>query len=170
MLAAWGGDLRIGRELIKRGADINAQNLRLNTALHFAYEKDRTAFIKLLESKGAMKTANALGQIPLTKNEILSQENQSLNINQILAQENLKAKYRMAGLGVLSVAALEGNIEQVMKCLSKGCQVNERDNNGSTPLHHATWYGRVEVVRILLQSGADPNVLIYYIIFYSLKI
>lgn len=38
--------------------------MRGNTALHFAYEKNNKEIISLLESHGAQKLRNSLGQIP----------------------------------------------------------------------------------------------------------
>lgn len=35
---------------------------------------------------------------------------------------------------------------------------NIRDNDGATPLHHAAWNGDLDLIRRLLEAGADPDV------------
>ena len=35
--------------------------------------------------------------------------------------------------------------------------VNARDDDGATPLHQAAWEGDVELIRRLLEAGADPS-------------
>ncbi|XP_064482456.1 myotrophin-like [Ornithodoros turicata] len=50
-----------------------------------------------------------------------------------------------------------GDLEQVKDCLEhKGIDVNEAID-GRPPLHHAADYGQTEVVRFLIDSGADVN-------------
>jgi hypothetical protein len=41
--------------------------------------------------------------------------------------------------------------------LSKGCDVNEKDEVGNTPLHCAAQYGKADLVVILVERGADLN-------------
>ena len=55
-------------------------------------------------------------------------------------------------------AAKAGDVASVKKLLS-GDQslVKARDSDGSTPLHCATWKGHLDVVALLLKSGADVN-------------
>ena len=52
-------------------------------------------------------------------------------------------------------AAETGDAERVANLLSKGCNVNEQDNNGLTPLHVACEMGYEEVVYELIHYGAD---------------
>jgi len=45
-----------------------------------------------------------------------------------------------------------------MKWLKEqGTDVNVKDNNGWTPMHHAAKYGRLEVMKWLKDQGADIN-------------
>jgi cytochrome c len=49
-----------------------------------------------------------------------------------------------------------GDTEKVRGLLNSGVSVNELDGSGATPLLEAAKMGRVEVVRLLLEKGADP--------------
>lgn len=41
--------------------------------------------------------------------------------------------------------------------LGKGCDVNEKDEVGNTPLHCAVQYGKADLVSLLVEKGADVN-------------
>lgn len=55
-------------------------------------------------------------------------------------------------------AVHEGAVPMVKFFLSQKVDVSLRDWCGSTVLHTAAWYGRVEPMRLLLAAGADANV------------
>ena len=55
-------------------------------------------------------------------------------------------------------AVLFGNIEAVKQHLAAGTDVNERDEDGDTPLLHAALFGHKEIVELLIAKGADVNV------------
>lgn len=61
-------------------------------------------------------------------------------------------------------AAARGDVVETRLCLRLGVDPNapsrwgwSRENHGETPLTAAAQFGRVEVVRLLLDNGADPN-------------
>ena len=51
-----------------------------------------------------------------------------------------------------------GRTDVVKLLINGGAQPNKEDNLGWTPLHHAASMGRREMVEILLEMGADPNI------------
>jgi ankyrin repeat protein len=59
---------------------------------------------------------------------------------------------------MLYQAAGDGDAAQVSRLLDAGIDANARTSNGSYALNNAAVEVRVDVVRLLLDRGADPNV------------
>ena len=57
----------------------------------------------------------------------------------------------------LNQAAANGDIEQVRMSISKGVDINAKDEEGNTPLRLAVKSGKMEIVQILVEAGADVN-------------
>ena len=53
-------------------------------------------------------------------------------------------------------AAKNGDLIKVQTALEKGANPNTKDEYGWTPLHWAAFWGRVKIVKLLLECGADP--------------
>ncbi len=51
----------------------------------------------------------------------------------------------------------EGNIDQLKHLVSKGADVNNAKNFPGEPLHAATYLDKTEMVKFLLEKGADPS-------------
>jgi hypothetical protein len=64
---------------------------------------------------------------------------------------------RVALLDGLEYWSSLGNVRKVRLELQRGVDVNERGENGYTPLHAAAENGHAEVVRLLLGRGADKT-------------
>lgn len=55
-------------------------------------------------------------------------------------------------------AAAKGDLEKVKQHLSSGTQINDRNgDHDSTALHAAAYYGKLEVVKYLIEKGAGLN-------------
>lgn len=61
------------------------------------------------------------------------------------------------GFAPLHLAALCGDVESAKLLISNGADVNIADNGGNTPLHRAICF--TDIIRLLLDNGADPNML-----------
>ena len=57
----------------------------------------------------------------------------------------------------ISEASENGHEDVVRLLLSHNCDIHTRSNIGSTPLLFASWRGHIEVVRVLVAAGADPD-------------
>lgn len=69
----------------------------------------------------------------------------------------LGAQSLMAGTP-LSQAALDGNLDTMKRLIENGEGVNDRDKWGWTPLLWACYYGQDKAAALLLEKGADPNI------------
>lgn len=58
----------------------------------------------------------------------------------------------------LSYAAMIGDVSSARRVISFGVDVNARDKEGLTPLLRAVMYGNIEVLRLLLEHGADASI------------
>lgn len=49
------------------------------------------------------------------------------------------------------------NIEQIESWIASGKNVNVKDSDGNTPLHHATFANHLKIAKMLVTEGADVN-------------
>ena len=57
----------------------------------------------------------------------------------------------------LETAAKYNNVNEARRHLNEGADVNKKDEQGQTPLHHAAYGGQKEVTEVLLERGAKVN-------------
>jgi uncharacterized protein len=70
--------------------------------------------------------------------------------------ESLADRIGPVGLSAFE-AAVVGEPAFVGRKLDEGFEVEDRSDDGYTALHLAAYFGRLEVARLLLGRGADPN-------------
>jgi GNAT superfamily N-acetyltransferase len=71
------------------------------------------------------------------------------------ATPDLVQRLRTELAELLVSAAADGRAEQVRALLRLGVPVDTRGQMGGRALHHAAWWGRPDIVAILLEHGAD---------------
>ena len=54
--------------------------------------------------------------------------------------------------------ALESDHEYALKLIDLKVDLNELDTDGHTPLHWAVFRGDIDLVKLLLEAGANPNI------------
>ncbi len=68
-----------------------------------------------------------------------------------------KAAMHASSLKSLKKKILPADSVLVDLFLAKGCDVNEPDEAGNTPLHSAVKYGKADLVKLLIEKGASVN-------------
>ena len=72
--------------------------------------------------------------------------------------KNLLTRLSLTKEGKLMRYALGGNLAGVRQLLSQGVDPNTKTNAGYTALMGASLRGHNQIVKILLDAGADPNI------------
>ncbi|MHC4534324.1 MAG: ankyrin repeat domain-containing protein [Planctomycetota bacterium] len=142
------GNKDIVELLLTKGADINAADNTVNTSLHNAARNGQRDIIGLLIDKGA--DINATNKSNQTSLDIAVQQNHR-EIVELLLTNGAKASSIFGAAGV-------GDLATVKAFLEKGVDANARGiSRGWTALHIAAINGHKEVIKLLLENGADVN-------------
>ena len=73
-------------------------------------------------------------------------------VNEIVDEEKAKE----LGKELMNMAD-KGNVEAVENLIELGADVNQKDNEGWTPLMYASYGGRLEIIKKLIEAKADIN-------------
>lgn len=153
--AALQGNEALVRLLLKRRADLEAENPRGCTALHMAVEQGHEALVQLLlvRKKGAnIRAKDKSGQTAL--HFAASQGNEALVHLLRKKGANIKAQDKR-GHTALHYAAAQGNEAVVQQLVDNGADIEAKTNYGHTALHYAALEGNETVVQLLVENGAD---------------
>jgi ankyrin repeat protein len=153
-IAAEMGHTDICKLFIKHGADIDQTNINGLPPLYFAVRHDRVDACKLLLSFGA-----DFDYVDPSYGSILCLVIASSNIELIndLLERGAKVNAPPGEITPLMIAALTGNPEIVKIFLEKGAEIHAVTTWGDTALSEACRSGSLDVVKLLLNNGADPN-------------
>ena len=170
MQAAHSGNAEAVRILIENKADLNVtETANGQTALMFAAAADRTDVVKLLIEHGAdIKATSRVEdfskltmssevdqngvprQAPPTQAGDVPGVTRPFNYNELIGKHG--------GLSALHFAARQGAIASAEALLAAGADINQRcAGDKTTPIIVAAINGHFDLVSILLDKGADPN-------------
>ncbi|KAK9445083.1 Pfs, NACHT and Ankyrin domain protein [Metarhizium brunneum] len=143
------------RDLLDKGADVNAQGGYFGNALQAASFRGHFEIVQLLLDKGA--DVNAQGGRFGNALQAASQDGHQ-EIVQLLLDKGADVNAQGGRFGnALQAASQDGHQEIVQLLLDKGADVNAQGGEYGTALQAASQDGHQEIVQLLLDKGADVN-------------
>lgn len=136
------------------------EEINLDLALLEVCEADQQASVEYLISLGANCNASCeydKNKTPLTQAIC----NGNTKVAQFLVNQGANVKDAIQGLQAnpLIFSAAVGDIDEVRKLLTEeSCAINAVDKEGYTALLRASQAGNHQIVALLLENGADPNI------------
>ena len=131
--AAQCGNVEIAQALLRKGADINAEDLQHRPPLSYAMEKGHITMVEALLTAGADLTlCYGEGDFSLLHDAVVSAGDTRNHLN-------------------------EEYLNIVRMLINHGVAINSESFEGHTALHMAAKYDRVGAVHVLVEAGADIN-------------
>ncbi|CAN5684769.1 hypothetical protein BH11ARM2_BH11ARM2_09480 [soil metagenome] len=144
------------RFLLERGAPIDQVDEGDDTALFFAAGKSMSMFNLLVSAGADPLKETTVGRTALRNACYESQTEVAKHLLELGIDPNLMNDM---GQNALHAATMLGpcSPDLIRLLLDAGTSVNVQDAHGFTPLHHMARKGQVEAMRMLLQTGANPD-------------
>ena len=149
------GLLNIFKDLISKGADINAKNNNGNTPLHIASYNGYLPIVEyLVNNRADINTKNKNDRTPL---HYASFEGHLSVVELLINKGADKDAKDECDRTPLHIASIQGYFSVVEYLVNKGADKDAKDNCDRTPLHNASANGHLFVVEYLFNNGADIN-------------
>ena len=144
LAAAREGSLNDVRSALSTGANINVRTNNNSTPLIYASESGHLEIVKYLVERGA--------DLTLTDNNGNTALDRARANNKPAVVEYLSSFFK----NNLYASVQKGDLNGVKLALENGANINQRSGDyNSTPLMEASYYGHLEVVKFLVEKGAD---------------
>jgi ankyrin repeat protein len=157
LLATQGNHVDTARVLIDAGANVNAQNTRLDSAYLLAGAAGRLDILRMTLAHGAnLKSTNRYGGTAL----IPACERGHVEVVRVLLDAGVDVNHvnNLGWTGLLEAILLgDGGPrhQQIVRLLiDRGANVNLADGQGVTPLEHARARGQKAIADMLVAAGA----------------
>ncbi len=156
-LAAWKDREEAIRALHRVGANLNAKSNKGFNAMALALSQKKPKAVAVLAELG--QTVIATSSEEALPALLAASASGELNIvKKLIAQgEDLQAVSEKTGANALFYAIGKGHVDVLKVLVKAGVKVNLMIKSKNTPLVMATTRGRLKMVEILLDGGADPN-------------
>jgi ankyrin repeat protein len=154
MAAVMANRVEVVKALLVAGADVHAkikQFFEFN-ALDFAVRNSNLEMAKVLLEGGA--DPNWINHSPGSTPIIKAIKNNHIEWVSLLLKYGASVVFT-TGFKPLVEATQQGSPEMIRLLLGAGCPVNDRDYSGTSALRNACIYCNVEVIKTLLDSGAE---------------
>lgn len=157
--------------------NVNSMNSEGRTAIHVAAIEGHVKVIEFCVSIGG--NPNAVDSQEWTPLHCAASRGHLKAVEYLLVCSNVKYAINGEGKTAFAVAAESGHshlvdllrwgdailraarvddVHKMKKCLGEGADVNRKDQNGWTPLHWASFKGRIKSVNVLLEHDAEVDV------------
>ncbi|XP_046578318.1 rabankyrin-5-like [Haliotis rubra] len=163
------GMARIAQMLLDNGADVSSQDTAGSTCLHSAIFCKNVPVFQVLLKHGNLdlEIKNTDGHTALWL-ALQQPRDPSGDVAKAYGVESFAAQLLKAGSSpdaiepdsgdsLLHLAARDGNQAAGIFLATHKASVSHANNKGETPLHIACQSGLTDLVRVLLQKGANPN-------------
>ncbi|HVR75328.1 MAG TPA: ankyrin repeat domain-containing protein [Planctomycetota bacterium] len=158
MAASEAGADEAVKELLEQGADIEAidDSYSMN-ALSYAVWKGRKSTVELLLEAGAKVEPEGAMLSPLFRASV---SGPSRLVSLLLeAGASVERRTRQGETPLYIASCNSSQNEKLMLLIAAGSDVDAEAHDGTTPLLCAVRHRRWNAARILLQAGADPNLM-----------
>ena len=159
MWASWKANIGTMRELLKRGAGVNArsnfpQPAPIVLMPYSVLSRDEQAV-----EGGSITTVVGVGYAAynsgITPLLLAASSRSALAVQTLLDKGANPNAATVSGETPLDAAAAAGYLPSVQLLLKRGAKVNTQDMSGSTPLINAVLPGNTDIVKTLLDAGAE---------------
>jgi ankyrin repeat protein len=158
MTTVYLGNDEIAELLISKGADVNIKDTR-GTVLKSRFSGINSIIDTILDPNNK----NGYWQ-DVSPTEVRLKPNSNIKEGDVkeIAKDDFDKIWAilqrvLQGKTALIFAAERGNNKMVELLISKGADINAKDEEGRTALMSAAFYGRKETVNLLISNGADAN-------------